>query len=67
MIEANKKGWINMAELQFESTLTMEEIEQNFAGIDFFSGIMDGLEEALAYEKGQAAAAAFARKRSLPE
>ena len=40
-----------MVELQFESTLTMEEIEQNFAGVDFFAGIMDGLEEALAYEK----------------
>lgn len=56
-----------MVELQFESTLTMEEIEQNFAGVDFFAGIMDGLEEALAYEKGQAAAATFARKRSLPD
>ncbi len=56
-----------MAELQFESTLTMEEIEKNFANIDFFSGIMEGLEEALAYEKGQAAAATFARKRSLPD
>ncbi len=43
-----------MEELQFESTLNMEEIEQNFAVIDFFSGIMDGLEEALACEKGQA-------------
>ena len=40
-----------MAELQFESTLTMEEIEQNFADIDFFSGIMEGLEEALAFAK----------------
>ena len=27
---------------------------------------MDGLQEALAYEKGQAAAETFARKRSLP-
>lgn len=56
-----------MMELQFESSLTMEQIEENFSGIDFFAGIMDGLEEALAYEKGQAAAETFARKRSLPE
>lgn len=53
MIKAIKKERINMAELQFESILTMEEIEENFVGIDFFTGIMDGLEEALAYEKGQ--------------
>ena len=55
-----------MAELRFESSLTMEEIEDNFKDIDFFSGIMDGLQEALAYEKGKAAADTFARKRSLP-
>ena len=41
-----------MEELRFESTLTMEEIENNFKDIDFFSGIVDGLKESLAYEKG---------------
>lgn len=51
----------------FESTLSMEEIEKNFEGVDFFSGIMAGLEEAIAYEKGEAAAGTFARKRSLPD
>lgn len=56
-----------MEELRFTSSLTMEEIDANFENIDFFQGIMDGLEEALAYEKGQAAAETFARKRSLPE
>jgi len=55
-----------MSELQFKSSLTMEEIEENFKDIDFFSGIMDGLQEALAYKKGKAAAETFARKRSLP-
>lgn len=40
-----------MADLKFTSTLSMEEIEENFQGIDFFSGIMDGLEEALAHSK----------------
>ena len=55
-----------MSELRFESSLTMEEIENNFKDIDFFSGIMDGLNEALAYTKGKAAAETFARKRSLP-
>lgn len=56
-----------MAELELTSTLSNEEIEKNFSGIDFFSGIMSGLEEALAYEKGTAKADTIARKRSLPD
>lgn len=55
-----------MSELRFESSLSIEEIENNFKDVDFFSGIMDGLEEALAYTKGKAAADTFMRKRSLP-
>ena len=38
-----------MSELTFKSSLSMEEIENNFKDIDFFSGIMEGLEEAAAY------------------
>ena len=56
-----------MADSIFKSSLSVEEIEKNFEGIDFFSGIMDGLQEALAYEKGTAAAGTYARKRSLPD
>ena len=56
-----------MEDLKFTSTLSEEEIAKNFEGIDFFSGIMAGLEEALAYEKGTAKAATIARKNSLPE
>lgn len=55
-----------MSEPRFHSSLSMEEIEENFKDVDFFSGIMSGLQEALAYEKGTAAANTFARKRSLP-
>ena len=54
-------------EVMMKSALSQEEIAKNFAGVDFFSGIMAGLEEALAYEKGSARAATFARKRKLPE
>ena len=43
-----------MADVKFKSTLTDDEIKNNFKDIDFFSGIMSGLEEALAYEKGNA-------------
>ena len=38
-------------ELNFESTLSMEEIEANFKDVDVFSGVMEGLEEALVYSK----------------
>ena len=52
--------------LRLESSLTEKEIEENFKDFDFFSGFMDGLQEALAYEKGKASAETYARKRSLP-
>ena len=55
-----------MEELKFNSSLSEEEIEKNFENIDFFHGIMSGLEEALAYEKGSAKTATIARKQSLP-
>ena len=56
-----------MTEIEFKSSLSEAEIEKNFNGVDLYSGIMAGLEEALAYEKGTARAATFARKRSLPD
>ena len=52
--------------LRFESSLSIEEVEDNFKDFDFFSGLMAGLNEALAYEKGKASAETFARKNSLP-
>lgn len=56
-----------MAELTFESPLTDEQIAENFKNISFFVGLMNGLNEALAYEKGTAKAETYARKQSLPE
>ena len=41
-----------MSEHIFKSSLTMEEIEKNFADVDVFAGIMDGLQEALAHSEG---------------
>ena len=55
-----------MSQHVFASSLSDSEIEENFKNIDFFNGIMAGLEEALAYEKGTAKAATVARKSSLP-
>ncbi len=56
-----------MEALKLKSKYSEEEILANFEGVDFFDGIMAGLEEALAYEKGTAKAETFARKRSLPQ
>ncbi len=55
-----------MDDLEFTSTLSNEEIEKNFSGIDFFSGIVSGLEEALAYEKGTAKVDTIEKKHILP-
>lgn len=43
-----------MSELHFKSSLTLEEIENNFKDIDLFSGIVESLEEVLEFEKGRA-------------
>ncbi len=48
--------------LTFESSLTDEEIAENFKNISFFDGLMNGLNEALAYEKDSAKAETYARK-----
>ena len=41
-----------MAELVLKSRLSIDEIDKNFEDIDFFDGLIEGLEEALAYQKG---------------
>ena len=56
-----------MSDHVFKSEYSMDEIENSFKDVDFFSGIKEGLEEALAYEKGKAESETIARKRSLPE
>lgn len=40
-----------MFDLSLKSSLSMEEIEENFKNIDFFAGVMDGLQDALAHKK----------------
>lgn len=42
-----------MSEPVFKSKLTPEEIEANFQHVDFFSGLMSGLQDALDYTRGQ--------------
>ena len=56
-----------MEDIKFSSSLSQQEMKENFAGFDFFDGLMEGLTEALAHSKGKAAAETFSRKRSLPD
>ena len=55
-----------MSEPIFTSDLTMEQIGKNFEGMDFFAGLMEGLQEAYACEKGNAVPGTISHKRSLP-
>lgn len=52
--------------LHFETSLSPEEIDKNFEDFDFFSNLISGLNEALAFEKGKASAETMTRKRALP-
>jgi hypothetical protein len=44
-------GGICMADPTFKSSLSIEEIEDNFKDVNLFEEIKAGLEEALEYEK----------------
>jgi putative transcriptional regulator len=61
-----KRSDIMSDNLRFESRLSLKEIDNNFKDFNLFDGIMAGLNEALAYEKGKVSAETFARKNSLP-
>lgn len=39
--------------MSLESSLSMEEMEANFKRMDFFSALMEGLQEALDYQRGK--------------
>lgn len=56
-----------MAELEFETALSFDEIDKNFEDFDFFENLMEGLEDALAYSKGTPRTGTIVRKRSLPD
>ena len=55
-----------MPELRFTSSLSIDEIEENFKGIDYFNELKSGLQEALAYESGNPSPGTIVRERSLP-
>ena len=56
-----------MEENIFQSALSTEEIEQNFENFDFYTGLSESLNEALAHAKGEDVPGTVVRKRSLPD
>lgn len=56
-----------MIEYVFKSGYSVEKIESNFKNVDFFSGIEEGLKEAISYERGNANARTFSRKEAFPK
>lgn len=57
----------HMEENIFQSALSTEEIEQNFENFDFYTGLSESLNEALAHAKGEDVPGTVVRKRSLPD
>ncbi|MBQ9009346.1 MAG: helix-turn-helix domain-containing protein [Clostridia bacterium] len=56
-----------MEDIKFNSSLSQQEIEDNFADFNLFESLVESLTEALAHSRGKAAAETFSRKRSLPD
>ncbi len=51
----------------FQSSLSMEQIESNFAHVDLFSELKTALKQALAYEKGEEVPHILVRTKSKQE
>ncbi len=51
--------------LTLKSSLTMEEIEENFKDFDYFKEFKKGIEEVLVFEKGNPAPGTIVHVRKL--
>ena len=56
-----------MDDLVLQSSLTEEEIEENFKDMDFFAAMMKSLADALSYEEGKPTPNTVVRYRALPD
>ena len=56
-----------MEEHIFHTQLSQEEIEQNFADFDFFGSLVESLNEAAEYAKGNPNTKVVVTKRHLPD
>ncbi len=57
----------NKNNLTFHSSLSIEQIECNFADVDFYSELTAGLEQAIAYERGEEVPGILVRTVSRPD
>lgn len=56
-----------MDDLILHSSLTEEQIEDNFKDMDFFSALTKSLEEAIAYERGEPVPDTVVHYRAHPD
>ncbi len=56
-----------MDDLRLETSLSMEEIEENFKNFDLFSSMEEGLEAALAHHSGEEVPGLAVHERTLPD
>ena len=56
-----------MDDLVLRSSLTEEEIEENFKDMDFFAAMMASLSEAVSYENGKPTPDTVVHYRALPD
>lgn len=56
-----------MSEIVLQTSLSMEEIEKNFEGFDFFAALKDSLSDAINFEEGNPVPGTMVRYRSTEE
>lgn len=56
-----------MDELRVKTPLTIEEVEENFKDFDLFTSLKEGLEDALAYQRGEDVPGLVVHERTLPD
>ena len=56
-----------MDDLILHTSLSMDEIENNFKDFNFFSAFTQSLEEAIRYEKGEPVPDTVVRYRAAPD
>ncbi len=56
-----------MSDLILETSLTPEEMQENFKDFDLFSSLKEGLEDAVAYQRGEDVPGVIVHERTLPD
>ena len=56
-----------MSDLVFDSSLTIEQIDENFKDFNYFEALKTGLEEALAHARGEPIPGTVIHEAMLPD